>query len=159
MPSCGARASKHWCSPDAGNSTRSRAFWITPKLTQEARAPCASTSLEQVCSGRHSEVTAMKHEMCSVCSFDGSRYSDQAVLAALRGLGSSLKALLGEASQNLRVRPDPDVRSAIEYAANSRDITAQHVFWGPAGTDAGRTLFPAPRRRSGRICGRTLRAR
>lgn len=101
----------------------------------------------------------MKHEMCSVCSFDGSRYSDQAVLAALRGLGSSLKALLGEASQNLRVRPDPDVRSAIEYAANSRDITAQHVFWGPAGTDAGRTLFPAPRRRSGRICGRTLRAR
>jgi hypothetical protein len=36
--------------------------------------------------------------------------------------------LLDEAGADLRVRPEPDTWSAIEYAAHSRDVTALHVF-------------------------------
>jgi hypothetical protein len=36
--------------------------------------------------------------------------------------------VLGDAGSELRLRPDPDVWSAIEYGAHSRDITALHVF-------------------------------
>jgi hypothetical protein len=35
---------------------------------------------------------------------------------------------LDEAGTDLRIRPGPEVWSAIEYAAHSRDITALHVF-------------------------------
>jgi len=68
------------------------------------------------------------HERCATCGFDGSHYSDDALLAAVRDLGPTWKALLGEAGTELRARPSPGVWSAIEYAAHSRDITALHVF-------------------------------
>ena len=70
----------------------------------------------------------MEHEHCAACGFDGSRYSDEALLAAVRELGQKWKALLGNAGTDLRVRPQPRVWSAIEYAAHSRDITALHAF-------------------------------
>lgn len=70
----------------------------------------------------------MAHEHCAACGFDGSHYSDEALLAAVRDLGPSWKALLGEAGTDLRARPSPGVWSAIEYAAHSRDITALHAF-------------------------------
>lgn len=70
----------------------------------------------------------MEHERCATCGFNGSRYSDQELLAAVRGLGPSWKVLLGEIGTDLRARPGPELWSAIEYAAHSRDITALHVF-------------------------------
>ena len=63
-----------------------------------------------------------------VASTGLARYSDQELLAAVRGLGPSRKVLLGEIGTDLRARPGPEVWSAIEYAAHSRDITALHVF-------------------------------
>jgi hypothetical protein len=70
----------------------------------------------------------MDHEQCEACGFDGGRYDDAALTDALRSLGPQWRAQLGEAGSELRERPDPDVWSAIEYAAHSRDITALHVF-------------------------------
>ena len=70
----------------------------------------------------------MEPERCAACGFDGSRFDEASLLAELRGLGASWRALLGESENELRVRPAPDVWSAIEYAAHSRDVTALHVF-------------------------------
>jgi hypothetical protein len=47
----------------------------------------------------------MEHEESSACCFDGARYDNQELLATLRGLGPTWKALLDEAEANLRVRP------------------------------------------------------
>jgi len=68
------------------------------------------------------------HELCAACGFDGGRYDDAALLDALRRLGSRWRKLLASAEPQLRTRPEPEVWSAIEYAAHSRDITALHVF-------------------------------
>lgn len=70
----------------------------------------------------------MDHEHCEACNFDGERYDDASLLGALRGLGSQWRARLADAGAELRTRPEPEVWSAIEYAAHSRDITALHVF-------------------------------
>ena len=70
----------------------------------------------------------MDHERCEACAFDGGRYDDDALTDALRNLGPLWRVKLGEAGPELRERPDPDVWSAIEYAAHSGDITALHVF-------------------------------
>ena len=51
-----------------------------------------------------------------------------ALLAAIRDLGPQWRALLATAGERLRVRPEPETWSALEYAAHSRDITALHVF-------------------------------
>jgi hypothetical protein len=68
------------------------------------------------------------HEHCDQCGFDGSAYSDDDLLSALRELGPRWRALLAPAGANLRTRPAPGVWSAIEYAAHSRDVTALHAF-------------------------------
>jgi hypothetical protein len=70
----------------------------------------------------------MEHELCDACGFDGARFDDAALLAALRSLGPSWRALLSKSGDGLRTRPQPEVWSAIEYAAHSRDITALHAF-------------------------------
>jgi len=70
----------------------------------------------------------MEHEHCAACGFDGSRYDDASLLHALRALGPRWRSLLTEAGPELRGRPEPQVWSALEYAAHSRDITALHVF-------------------------------
>ena len=43
-------------------------------------------------------------------------------------LGPRWRALLATAGSDVRRRPSPEVWSAIEYAAHSRDITALHVY-------------------------------
>lgn len=70
----------------------------------------------------------MEHETCEQCGFDGAHYDDDAVLAAIRDLGPRWRALLAGAGDHLRTRPAPEVWSALEYAAHSRDITAIHAF-------------------------------
>lgn len=70
----------------------------------------------------------MNHESCADCGFDGGRYDDESLLEAVRALGPIWRALLVSAGPELRVRPATDVRSAIEYAAHSRDVTALHVY-------------------------------
>jgi hypothetical protein len=70
----------------------------------------------------------MEHEQCNACGFDGLRYDDAALLHALRSLGPGWRSLLAEAGPELRARPEPEVWSALEYAAHSRDITALHGF-------------------------------
>ena len=70
----------------------------------------------------------MEHERCEACDFDGGRFDDASLLDALRALGPRWRALLAAAGPELRERPEPEVWSAIEYAAHSRDITALHVF-------------------------------
>ena len=86
----------------------------------------------------------MDHECCSACGFDGSTYSDRALLAAVRDLGPTWKALLREAGADQRVRPGAGVWSAIEYAAHSRDVTALHVFGvRQALTQMNRAIHPS----------------
>ena len=70
----------------------------------------------------------MDHEHCEACGFDGGVYDDASLLDALRALGPRWQALLGAAGPELRQRPEPEVWSALEYAAHSRDITEIHVF-------------------------------
>jgi hypothetical protein len=70
----------------------------------------------------------MEHEHCDACGFDGARYDDAELLRAVRGLGPRWRSLLFETGPELRARPAPEVWSALEYAAHSRDITALHVF-------------------------------
>lgn len=70
----------------------------------------------------------MEHETCEACGFDGSLYNDAALLAAIGDLGTRWRALLAAAGDELRTRPAPEVWSALEYAAHSRDITAMHVL-------------------------------
>jgi len=68
------------------------------------------------------------HERCDACGFDGATYDDAALLAAVRALGSQWGVLLESAGPELRLRPAPEVWSAIEYAEHTRDIVALHVY-------------------------------
>lgn len=71
----------------------------------------------------------MERERCDACRFDGGLYDSVTLLAAVRALGPSWRSLLaGVDNADLRARPEPEVWSALEYAAHSRDITALHVF-------------------------------
>lgn len=70
----------------------------------------------------------VEHEHCDACGFDGSRFDAAQLLIAVRDLGLRWQNLLTRAEGNLRLRPEPGVWSAIEYAAHSRDITALHAF-------------------------------
>ena len=70
----------------------------------------------------------MEHEHCDACGFDGARYDDGSLLHALRILGPRWRSLPFQTGPELRERPEPEVWSALEYAAHSRDITALHVF-------------------------------
>jgi hypothetical protein len=46
----------------------------------------------------------------------------------LRSLHVRWRQQLGAAGSELRIRPEPNTWSAIEYAAHSRDITALHAY-------------------------------
>jgi hypothetical protein len=67
-------------------------------------------------------------ERCDECGFDGAGYDGPALLDAMRALGPRWRGLLASAGPELRLRPAPNVWSAIEYAAHSRDVTALHAF-------------------------------
>ena len=70
----------------------------------------------------------MDHEQCEACDFDGSDYEPDQLVEAIRGLAPDWTRLLLVAGDELRLRPEPDTWSALEYAAHSRDVTALHVF-------------------------------
>ncbi|MGO9558418.1 MAG: DinB family protein [Acidimicrobiales bacterium] len=70
----------------------------------------------------------MGHETCAACGFDGGTLDDAALLGDVRALGPRWRALLRGSGTELRIRPAPEVWSAIEYAAHTRDVTALHVF-------------------------------
>jgi hypothetical protein len=83
------------------------------------------------------------HEHCDACGFDGSTYDDDVLLHALRALGPTWQTLIHSSGPHLRIRPDRDVWSAIEYAAHSRDITALHVFGVEQALTLDEPSFPA----------------
>jgi hypothetical protein len=83
------------------------------------------------------------HEYCPACGFDGSTFDDTALLAAINALGPRWRTLLAGAGPALRVRPAPDVWSALEYAGHSRDITALHVFGVEQALTENEPVFPA----------------
>lgn len=70
----------------------------------------------------------MTHEHCDACGFDGAGYDDESLLGCLRDQGERWRGLLRVAGPELRVRPEPEVWSCIEYAAHTRDILALHVY-------------------------------
>jgi hypothetical protein len=84
-----------------------------------------------------------EHEHCDACGFDGSTFDDVSLLASLRELGPTWRALIARTGAQLRVRPSPGVWSAIEYAAHSRDITALHVFGVEQALTVDEPVFPA----------------
>lgn len=83
------------------------------------------------------------HERCEACGFDGSAYDDASLVETLRLLGPRWRGLLAEAGPELRIRPEPDVWSAIEYAAHSRDITALHCFGVEQALTGLEPVYPA----------------
>jgi hypothetical protein len=85
----------------------------------------------------------MDHEVCEACGFDGGQYDDASLIAAVQELGPRWRALLAGAGEELRRRPAPDVWSAIEYAAHSRDITALHVFGVEQALTGDEPVYPA----------------
>jgi hypothetical protein len=84
----------------------------------------------------------VNHEYCEACGFDGVHYNDAALLDSLRALGPRWQALLPASGPELRVRPEPEVWSAIEYAAHSRDITALHVYGVEEALTRDEPVFP-----------------
>ena len=85
----------------------------------------------------------MEHEQCAACGFEGGRYDAAALLAALRDLGPRWAALIASCGAEVRIRPEPEVWSAIEYAAHSRDITALHAFGVEQALTIDEPAFPA----------------
>ncbi|HTD49378.1 MAG TPA: DinB family protein [Acidimicrobiia bacterium] len=85
----------------------------------------------------------MEHEQCAACGFNGSYYDDAPLLAAVRELGPRWRILLADAGPDLRIRPEPDVWSAIEYAAHSRDIIALHAFGVTQALTVDEPTYPA----------------
>jgi DinB superfamily len=98
-------------------------------------------------STRHSRqsarVSAVEHERCEACGFDGSVYDDVSLVASIDDLRSRWRRLLSEAGSELRIRPHPSTWSAIEYAAHSRDITALHVFGVEQALTEDEPIYPA----------------
>ena len=85
----------------------------------------------------------MDHEQCEACGFDGAQYDDASLIAAVQDLGPRWRALLAGAGGELRTRPAPEVWSAIEYAAHSRDITALHGFGVEQALTGDEPVYPA----------------
>lgn len=85
----------------------------------------------------------MEHERCDACGFDGTRYDEDSLLAALRALGPSWRTLIGSSGELLRLRPQPEIWSAIEYASHSRDVTALHAFGVEQALTNEEPTFPA----------------
>jgi hypothetical protein len=84
----------------------------------------------------------MTHERCEACSFDGAHYNARSLLDALREQGVLWQALLATAGTDLRARPAPEVWSAIEYAAHTRDVIALHVFGVEQALTLDEAVFP-----------------
>jgi hypothetical protein len=85
----------------------------------------------------------VEHENCEACGFDGAGYDEVSLLRNLSSLGSRWRMLVDSSGPDLRVRPKPEVWSAIEYAAHSRDITALHAFGIEQALTLDEPSFPA----------------
>ena len=85
----------------------------------------------------------MASEHCDACGFDGARYDNDSLLDALHGQGAYWRAMLATSGSNLRVRPEPQVWSAIEYAAHTRDVVALHVYGVEQALTGDEPVFPA----------------
>jgi len=82
-------------------------------------------------------------EHCDACGFDGARYDNDSLLDALRGQAVYWRAILSTSGSNLRVRPQPHVWSAIEYAAHTRDVFALHLYGVEQALTGDEPAFPA----------------
>ena len=85
----------------------------------------------------------MDHELCDACGFNGGRYDDPSLIAALEELGTRWRTVLAGAGPELRTRPEPGVWSALEYAAHSRDVTALHVYGVEQALTGAEPEYPA----------------
>jgi hypothetical protein len=82
------------------------------------------------------------HEQCEQCGFDGAAYDAPALLAAIRALGTRWRELLDTAGPRMSARPAPEVWSALEYAAHTRDVTALHAFGVEQALTVDEPVFP-----------------
>ena len=123
-----------------GGSSGAPRLLGSPKST--AFPYCAESVHDGHCVRSDSRRKDVNHEICDACGFDGARYDDASLLESLRTLGPRWRALLAAAGPELRVRPEPEVWSAIEYAAHSRDITALHVYGVEQALTRDEPVFP-----------------
>jgi hypothetical protein len=86
--------------------------------------------------------SSVEHEHCDACGFDGGCYDDESLLDALRSQGPAWRDLLAASGSFLRVRPQPEVWSAIEYAAHTRDVIALHVYGVQQALTGHEPVFP-----------------
>jgi hypothetical protein len=109
----------------------------------DPKAPLASRCSElAICGECRPKADAVASEHCDACGFDGARYDNGSLLDALRGQGGYWRALLVTSGSNLRVRPQPEVWSAIEYAAHTRDVIALHVYGVEQALNGDEPVFP-----------------
>lgn len=86
----------------------------------------------------------MDPERCEECGFDATLLTVADSVAALRSMGRRWKELFRDVPpQRLRVRPDPQTWSPLEYAAHTRDVLAL-IGWGMDKVlEGGRPSFDA----------------
>ena len=69
-------------------------------------------------------MTGVPGETCEACGFDAADYTQQDLLGTLRALAPIWRTMTeGIDADVLAARPAPEVWSAVEYAAHSRDVT------------------------------------
>jgi len=88
-------------------------------------------------------VDAVASEHCDACGFDGARYDNGSLLDALRAQSGYWHTLLATSGSDLRLRPQPEVWSAIEYAAHTRDVIALHVYGVEQALTNDEPVFPS----------------
>jgi hypothetical protein len=79
--------------------------------------------------GRRSglESKDVEPERCAACGFDGTRLTVADAVTALRSVGPRWRRLFKDVEpETLRTRPSPDVWSALEYTAHTRDVIAMN---------------------------------
>jgi hypothetical protein len=86
----------------------------------------------------------MEPERCGECGFDGTRLTVADAITALRSLGRRWRELFEDVPDDLlRQRPAPDVWSALEYAAHTRDVIALNAWGINEALTKDRPEFPA----------------
>jgi hypothetical protein len=85
----------------------------------------------------------MEPERCDECGFDGTRLTINDAITSLRSLGRRWRALFDKVPEDvLRERPAPDVWSALEYAAHTRDVIALNAWGINEALTKDRPVFP-----------------
>lgn len=86
----------------------------------------------------------MEPERCEECGFDGTRLTTTDAITALRSLGRRWRQLFEDVPDEiLRRRPAPEVWSALEYAAHTRDVIALNSWAIDEVLKGERPTFPA----------------